>query len=102
MEKKERDEKIVKVIDSSKYCNDGTGGLIDTANLFLALGDLLHQDTGEDSSIVALSFDTQEFGSLDFIVQMVLCANGKTYKRIVSPSGNSSKFLLVGGKKENV
>lgn len=83
-----------------KYVNDGAGGLVDMQSLFMALGSILYGNTAEDSSIVAVSFDTQEFGDLDHVVQMVLCANGKTYKRIVEPFGSSSKFILVGGKKD--
>lgn len=106
MEKEKRDVMLDKngiEVDKdekkSKYVNDGSGGLLDCQSLFMALGSILYGNTGEDSSIVAVSFDTQEFGTLDYCVQMILCANGKTYKRIVSPYGSCSKFILFGGKQ---
>lgn len=107
MEKQKREEKLekkmteaVKVQDlRPKFVNDGSCGLLDVQSMFLAFGSILFRDCKEESSVVSILLDTKEFDSLECIVQTVLCANGKSYRRLIAPYGFCSKFILVGGSK---
>ena len=52
----------------------------------------LKVDTGEESNILFMSFDSSLFG-LGFIIQKVFCHSGKCYRRMLSGS-EISKFVL--------
>lgn len=57
----------------------------------------LKDDCNEESSVVGVSFDAQQFG-LDYPMQLVLCSNGLTYRRMISPEG-CSKFYCTTKKE---
>lgn len=88
----------IKYLEACKMEKEKQGKKIDeVTKLFMCVQADLKDDCNEESNVVGVSFDCQKFG-IDYPVQFVLCANGLTYTRIISPEG-CSKFEC-NSKKE--
>jgi len=69
-----------------------------SASLIMAYQSELKEDTSEESNINFISFDISPFG-LGFIIETVVCKNGKAYRRMVSASEHSKFIYLEQGAK---
>ena len=55
----------------------------------------LKENCGEESEITAITYDFLTFGN-EYVVEYVVCANGKRYRRLQSDV-DTSKFVGDGG-----
>lgn len=69
-----------------------------SASMIMAYQIYLKEDTGEESNINFISYDVSPFG-LGFIIETVVCKNGKCYRRMVSASEHSKFVYLEQGVK---
>lgn len=87
-----------KYLEACKMEKEKQGKKIDyVTSLFMVVQSDLKDDCNEESSVVGVSFDCQQFG-LDYPMQLVLCSNGLTYRRMISPEG-CSKFYCTTKKE---
>ena len=69
-----------------------------SASMIMAYQFYLKEDTNEESNINFISYDVSPFG-LGFIIETVVCKNGKAYRRMVSASEYSKFVYLEQGVK---